>query len=53
MMLLKDWIQKHRPGAGILRHTFLHFLAFSDGGGPLFLPKREIAGHLFILFIEQ
>ena len=24
--LIKDWIQKHRPGVDFLRHSFLHFL---------------------------
>jgi len=40
--LIKDWIHKHRPGVGFLRHTILYFPLFSAGAGPFLLPKGEM-----------
>jgi len=41
--LIKDRIQKHRPGAGFLRHNFLHFPTVFGRAGPLLFPKgREL-----------
>jgi len=45
--LMKDWIQKHRPGAGFLRHNFLHFPVLLSRAGPLLLPKGRVGKDSF------
>jgi len=39
--LIKDWIQKYRPGVGFLRHIFLHYPLFSAAPGLFCFPNEK------------
>jgi hypothetical protein len=45
--LIKDWIQKHPPGAGFLRQIFLHFPILLSRAGPLLFPKGRVGKDSF------
>jgi hypothetical protein len=45
--LIKDWIQKHRPGVDFLRHNLPVFPLVFSRAGPLLLPKRRVGKDSF------